>query len=283
VALALWLPNLVWQATHGWPVFTLSADISAEYGGLAGALEFALLGLLVFSPLMAVVWLWGLHGLLRREEWAILRPLGWVFVVTFVFFLVTGGKAYYLAGAVPPLLAAGCVLLAQRLRHVVLLGTALALSAVVAWPAGLPVLPPATYAGSFYPSIDEDQLETIGWPELTDTVRGVLDDLPEGTVVFTGDYGEAGALEWYDVGARVYSGHNGYGAWGPPPDGAAPVVVLGYGDRSPSRDFTGCRRAATVPRVDGADNEEAGGPVWVCAGPRQRWSQLWPGLVHLDA
>ena len=60
-----------------------------------------------------------------------------------------------------------------------------------------------TYATSFFPSIEEDQLETIGWPELTDTVRGVLADLPDGAVVFTGNYGEAGALEWYDVGAPV--------------------------------------------------------------------------------
>ena len=282
VALVLWLPNLLWQADHGWPVFELSSDISAEYGGPGGAVMFVLLSLLVFSPLMSLVWLWGLHGLLRRDDWSVFRPLGWVFVVTLVFFLLTGGKAYYLAGAIPALLAAGCVLLARRFRHVVLLGAVLALSAVVAWPAGLPILPPSTYAGSFYPSIEEDQLETIGWPELTDTVRGVLHDLPEGAVVFTRNYGEAGALEWYGVGAPVYSGHNAWGDWGPPPDGAAPVVVLGYGDRHPS-DFTGCRQAAGVPRVDGADNEEAGGKVWVCAAPRQPWSQLWSSLVHLDA
>ncbi|MET0998007.1 MAG: glycosyltransferase family 39 protein, partial [Marmoricola sp.] len=253
VALVLWLPNLVWQARHGWPVFELSGDIAAEYGGFGGAVEFVLLTLLVFSPLMSVVWLWGLHGLLRRDRWRALRPLGWVFVVTFVFFLLSGGKSYYLAGAVPALLAAGCVLLAERFRNVVLVGAVLALSAIVAWPAGLPILPPATYASSFYPSIEEDQLETIGWPELADTVRDVLDDLPEGAVVLTGNYGEAGALEWYDVGAPVYSGHNAWGEWGPPPDTAGPVVVLGYGDREPSDDFDGCRRAATVPTVDGAD------------------------------
>ncbi len=55
VALVLWLPNLFWQAGHGWPVFELSADISEEYGGLGGALEFVLLTLAVFSPLMALV------------------------------------------------------------------------------------------------------------------------------------------------------------------------------------------------------------------------------------
>ena len=83
--------------------------------------------------------------------------------------------------------------------------------------------------------------------------------------MFTGNYGEAGALEWYGVGAPVYSGHNGWGDWGPPPDDAGPVVVVGYDD--PDVHFTGCRRAATIPRVDGADNEEDRGPVFVCDAP----------------
>jgi len=145
----------------------------------------------------------------------------------------------------------------------------------------LPVLPTRTYATSFYPLVDQDQLETIGWPEFADTVREVVEPLPDGAVVFTGDYGEAGALEWYGVGAPVYSGHNGWGDWGPPPDDAGPVVVVGY--RSPDVDFTGCERAATIPKVDGADNEEAGGGVWVCDGPLRPWSEMWPDLVHLDA
>jgi hypothetical protein len=39
-------------------------------------------------------------------------------------------------------------------------------------------------------------------------------------------------------------------------------------------------------RVDngvGLDNEEQGGPIWVCRGMRVPWSRAWPGLRHLDA
>jgi 4-amino-4-deoxy-L-arabinose transferase-like glycosyltransferase len=283
LALLLWLPNLLWQAAHGWPVFELSSDIRAEYGGLGGAIGYVAQALLIYSPVMAVVWLAGLYALLRRPEWRALRPIAWVFLVTFVFFLLSGGKAYYLAGAIVPLLAAGCVVLAARMRRVLLPGIVLALSAAVAWPAGLPLLPAPTYASSFYTAIDDDQLETIGWPQFVDTVRAALGRLPPGAIVFTGNYGEAGALEWYDVRAPVYSGHNGWGDWGPPPDGAGPVVVVGYRDLSPTVDFTGCSVAGTVPTVDGADNEEAGGKVWTCTGPRKPWSKMWSSLVHLDA
>jgi 4-amino-4-deoxy-L-arabinose transferase-like glycosyltransferase len=283
VAVLLWLPDLVWQGQHGWPVFTLSAQIKDEYGGLGGALGYVGQTLVVFSPLMTLVWGAGLVGLLRRPEWQRVRPLGWVFVVTFLFFLVTGGKAYYLAGAIPPLLAAGAVLIARRRQRLVRLAVVLALSAAVAWPAGLPLLPARTYAASFYPALDDSGLESIGWPQLTDAVRRALAPLPKGAIVFTGNYGEAGALEWYGVRARVYSGHNAWGEWGPPPDSAAPVVVLGYEHGSPSVDFRGCHVVGHEPTVDGADNEENGLKIYVCAGPRTTWAKEWPRLRHLDA
>ena len=105
--------------------------------------------------------------------------------------------------------------------------------------------------------------------------------LPDGAVVFTGNYGEAGAFEWYGVGAPVYSGHNGWRNWGPPPDGTGPVVVVSYVD--PAVDFTGCERATTLHNDVGIDNEEEGHGVWVCDGPIGSWSSRWSTLSHYDA
>jgi hypothetical protein len=287
VALALWVPNLLWQAQHGWPVLALSADIADEYGGLGGRVAFVAQALVMFSPLVAVVWICGLWQLLRRREWVRFRPVGVAFLTVTGVFLVAGGKGYYVAGAIPPLIAAGCTLLTRRMggRRLVGAGTVLALSGIVAWPALVPMLPVRTYTGSFYPAIDADQPETIGWPELVATVRSALDTLPPAqrrtAVVFTGNYGEAGALEWYDVGRPVYSGHNGWADWGPPQRGTGPVVVIGW--PRPQDDFVGCRRGPVVTNAEGADNEERGTRLWVCDGPRGSWQQQWPRLSHLDA
>ncbi len=286
VALLLWLPNLWWQAQHGWPVQELSADIQEEYGGLGARLELVLLPLVMFSPLMAPVWLVGGWQLLRAAEWSRVRPLAWVFVVSLAVFAVTGGKAYYVAPAMPVLLAAGAVWLTAHwpVRKVVWAGVAMVAASAVAWAAFLPLLPPSVYAASPYPDLDEDQLETIGWPEYADTIRGVVATLPaderSGAVLFTGNYGEAGAAEWYGVGVPVYSGHNGWGDWGPPPDDASPVIVVG---QRPTGLFAGCSVADTVDNDAGADNEERGTTVWLCDRPIRPWSVLWPGLVHLDA
>jgi hypothetical protein len=283
IAALMWLPNLLWQADHDWPVFDLSADIADEYGGLLGRLELVGQAAIMFSPLVFFVWLAGLVRLLRAPEWRRARLPAVVFLVVTLVYLVTGGKGYYLAGAIVPLVAAGCTWIAPRQAtgRVVRVGAVLALSAAVAWPALVPVLPVSTYADSFFHTLDDDQPETIGWEEYAAQVRVVVDDLPDDAVVFTGNYGEAGAFEWYGVGAPVYSGHNGWRNWGPPPDGAGPVVVVLF--RDPSVDFTGCERAATLHNEVGIDNEEEGQGVWVCDGPIGSWSQRWSTLSHYDA
>ena len=216
----MWVPNLLWQASHGWPVIALSADIAEEYGGLDGRIGLLVEAALMFSPVIFVAWVIGLVQLLRREECRRARLPAINFLVVSLGFLVTGGKGYYLAGAVVPLVAAGCTWLSLRFaaRGLVVCGVAMAPSSMIAWPALLPVLPESTYADSSYNGQDEDLPETIGWPDYAAEVRQVVTDLPDSTIVFTGNYGEAGAFEWYGVGAPVYSGHNGWRNWGPPPD-----------------------------------------------------------------
>jgi hypothetical protein len=287
IAILLWLPNLRWQFMNDWPVLGLGADIAEEFGGVAGRLGLLLQALAMFSPLIAIVWIYGLVRLFREPGWARLRPIGVAFLVAAVVFVIAGGKGYYLAGAIVPLVAAGCTALAARWsgRRLVVAGVVLAMSAAVAWPAFVPVLPVRTYAASFYPALDSDQLETIGWPEYVDTVRAAVDSLPADqrttAVVFTRNYGEAGALDWYGLGRPVFSGHNAFGDWGPPPEGARPVIVVGLSD--PAANFTDCHVAAMINNDAHADNEERGRPIWVCSAPQGGWAEQWPRLVHLDA
>jgi hypothetical protein len=151
-------------------------------------------------------------------------------------------------------------------------------------PALLPVLPAHTLDSTFWPALDEDGLETIGWPRVVDQVGAVVATLtPEQrrtAVVVTSNYGEAGALLWYGSALPVYSGHNGFADWGPPPASAGPVVYVGEG--APGSDaLAGCRRAATLHT--GVDNEEDGNGIWVCDGPVGGWPVAWEKLRHLDA
>jgi hypothetical protein len=286
VAVLLWLPNLIWQATHGWPQLELSEDIRAEYSVAGERIFYVLLQVVMFSPLTTVFWVAGLVFLLRRSRWDWARPVGVAYVVLFVLFAVVGGKGYYLAGLMPALIAAGVVGLLEvwPRRRVVLLGAASAVLGIAFWPAALPLLPADTFGRSFYASVVEEPLETIGWEPFTDQVNAVVESIPAGqradAVIFTGNYGEAGALEFYGSPADVYSGHNGFGDWGPPPESAAPVVVVGY--RDPTASFVGCDQAAVVDNGLDVDNEEQGASIWLCDGPRGGWAAAWSDLTHLS-
>jgi hypothetical protein len=241
----------------------------------------------MFSPVIGVLWVFGLVRLLRRPDWVRVRPLAIAFLVVLLVFLVAGGKGYYLAGLIPPLIAAGCTDLAERwsTRGVTIAGVVLVASAAVAYPAVVPVVPASTFANSVWSDMNDVQLDTIGWPDYTGQVRAVVDDLsPEErrtAVIFTSNYGEAGAMSWYDVGLPVYSGHNGYRNWGPPADDAVPVVLVLQG--SPAADFEGCELKGRLRNGDDTDNEEVGAGIWVCDGPRGSWSEAWEGLGHYDA
>ena len=283
VALLLWLPNLLWQAAHGWPQLELAADIRDEYSGVGPRLEFVGLALVQFSPVAAALWIYGLVRLLRVPAYVRAKPLAWAFLVLVVVFLVTGGKAYYVAGAVPVLLAAGACGLEERWsrRGLVVAGAVLALGGFVVWPAALPLLPERSFGASFYPELNDDQAEMIGWPALVSTVGEAVADSGAALVV-TANYGEAGALEWYGSEVPVFSGHNGYADWGPPPAGlTGPVVLVGY-DPAPGW-AVGCRAVAAVDNGVGVDNEEQGGTVQVCDGPRGSWADVWDEVSRLSA
>lgn len=281
-AALLWAPNLVWQWRHDWPVLDLSADIADEYGGIGGRLGMLGEAFSMYSPFIGVLWVIGTVQLMRRDDWRAARLPAYVLLVVTATFLVTGGKGYYLAGAIVPLVAAGSTWLAQRLSlsRVRVAAAALAATAMVAWPALVPVLPVQAFADSFYTGLNDDQVETIGWEDYAAQVRAVVAQTSPRAVVFTGNYGEAGAFEWYGVDAAVYSGHNGWRFFGRPADDGRPVVVVGL---DPRDDFLGCELSTSLGSDVDVDNEENGSPVWTCDGPVGGWDAAYERLVHYDA
>jgi hypothetical protein len=135
-------------------------------------------------------------------------------------------------------------------------------------------------------AVNADVGETVGWPELAQTVAAVERRQPDSRnpVILTANYGEAGAIDRFgpDLGLpHAYSGHNAYGDWGPPPNGARPVIAVGLDRGFVERKLRGCMLAARVENDASIDNDESGAPVFTCHGPRVAWSREWPSLLHL--
>ena len=291
VAVALAAPYLVWQAAHGFPQLSVgAAQVGAANGGRIGFIPFELV---MVSPVLAPLWIPGVVTPWRRADERMLRAVPFAYLLLFVVYFATDAKAYYLASLYPALLAIGALTIERWLAHRGwwrrwLLGAAMVSAAAVNLVIALPLLPVSALPGSFVAGVNSDVKETVGWPQFTGQVEQVVRALPANeradAVIYTENYGEASALTLYGRGLPpVYSGHNGYADWGPPPDSKQVSVVVGFG---PNEQFstrgTGCTLETKITNPWGLDNQEQGAPVSVCTGLRNPWSKIWPGLVHYN-
>ncbi|MFI6873427.1 glycosyltransferase family 39 protein [Streptomyces sp. NPDC050400] len=292
VAGALAAPNVVWQAAHDWPQFTVARGISEDDGAENRTLLVPQ-QLIYLAPLFVPVWLVGWRRLWRAAEVRWARAFAVAYPLLCAVVLAAGGKGYYTVPLLVVLLAAGCEPTARwarggraRSRRALLAG-AVGLSAVLNAVITLPVLPPSALAVPM--ALDPEQGEQFGWPELADATRDGWLRIPSAerdrAVLFAGNYGEAGALERYGPARGLptpYSGHMSYADWGPPPDSAnGPVLLVRLADASAiERHFTGCRTVTHVDNGHAVDNEEQGASIVLCTGPARPWSALWPSLRH---
>ncbi len=288
IALLIWAPNLAWQAANGWPQLTMAQAI----GGYAAdnRAQFVPLLWLFTGPLLFPVSAAGLIWILRAKAAAPWRAIGIAAVVALGLVYATGGKAYYVIGSVPVFIAAGAIvtdrwLLRGHLRlKLASFATTAALSGAFLALLTLPILSVDAFAKSSLPATVPDTANQIGWPQFVATVEGVVASLPPDertrAVILTNDYSEASPLILLGHGLPpVYSGHNAYWAWGPPP--ADRTVVVHVGDWRPadySQFFTGCSVVARIDNGLGIVNGEQDTAVTVCTGLTAPWTSIWARL-----
>ena len=289
LALLIALPNLIWDASNGWPNLSMDKALSGEQGGPLGALlELPELPLLFGGLLLAGLWWIGMRHLRsaqqRGDRWVL-----FVALVAVVVFTLGGGKPYYAAPAILGLFAAGAVRIERldtrrgRRTWPALLG----LSAVTSTLSLLPVLP-VGFANAER-GLNPDLMQTYGWQQLAAQAANAAAPLPADAPIFTSDYEEAGALTILGpamgLDRPVYSGHNNYTLWGPPPGRSQTVLVIGsYTPTQLQQLCTSSSEIAPYTLPDGLTNDDIARHVafYLCQGPKGTWAQLWPQLKHFD-
>jgi hypothetical protein len=294
VAAAFTVPDLLWQAGHGWATISMTRALNQENGGLGNVASWIGGQFLMSAVAMIGVWIAGLRFLWRsgRSTW---RSLVIAYGLLFVLFMITtGAQIYYLAGAYVYLLAAGSVAVDAKFSRTGLRRLAVATAVSVAGAAAivLPVLP-AAHIGWTY-GINQVPGESLGWPQLVAAVDHTWRTLPPNqrasTVIFTADYGEAGAINELGRGdglPAAVSGHNSEWWWGPGDPAATTVLAVAPGPRDVTgyagylrRYFGSVRPVVTLRNPYGIHNEEWGGHVYLCTHPREPWSRIWQQLRH---
>ncbi len=289
IAVALTLPNLLWQIDHHWPTKEFLDNLRADNQGDRGEYLPLVLAAVTFAGV--VVWVTGLVAMFRRgSTFASARWIGIGFLFLVVAIFVLGGKGYYVASWYLPLVAVGAVAIEQRWsrRAIVAVVAAIAILGVAFLPLFTRVFSEPTIAGLGLDDANEDLGAMLGWRHFVDEVATVVDALPPGerehAVVITGSYSEAGSIEFLRSSRAfppVYSDHNSYWWWGHPTGGDHTVIAVGIAPVVLEQYFDDVHLVKTLGD-DGRpiDPEQRGATIAIARGQKQPWSKIWPRLRH---
>ncbi|MDX1409130.1 MAG: glycosyltransferase family 39 protein, partial [Saprospiraceae bacterium] len=144
LAILIASPNILWQYFHNVPVLAHMEELRATQLVHVEPVGFVTSQLLMLFG-ASLLWFPGLAAFLGGASFRPFRALGWTYLVLLALLLLLSGKAYYMLGIYPPLIAAGAVWWERRAVRLRGVKTALPVIVVVlnlfALPYGLPILP----------------------------------------------------------------------------------------------------------------------------------------------
>ena len=304
LALALFLPNLFWEARHGWPQIEVVRNAQLYKNIAVSPLQFLGDQVAFLHPFIFPVWLGGLLWVFFAAKGKRFRFLGWTYLIILAVFIFLGGKSYYPLPAYPMLMAAGGAAFEEfaqsRERRLLRIAfpALLVLGGLAAVPFGVPVLPvdaflrysqaipyanlAKTERDAVYAELPQLYADMFGWDNMAATVARVYRELPAGDradcAILGGNYGESGAIDYYGPALglpKAIGGHNSYYDWGPRNYSGACVIVFGERSEEFVKLFGDVRLAATIKNPHAMPNEQSV-PVYVCRKPIAPLSVLWP-------
>lgn len=222
-ALLLFLPNLLWQWKHGFPVVYHMNELQRTQLQYISPAAFWAGQLLLNLPCL-FIWLSGLYtvGFIREDK--PYRFIGWAFVIAMLLLTAAHAKDYYALGAYPVLFAFGAVRLerwtARRLVFLrLIMAAAICSLGYIAVTISLPFLAPPRQAAYYARTcitrnigalrwedlrdhpLPQDFADMLSWKEMTQKVAkayGTLTPVEKGrTFLFCDNYGQAGAVNYY--------------------------------------------------------------------------------------
>jgi hypothetical protein len=217
LAFLIFLPNLVWQVAHHFPVITHMEALKSSQ--LVHVDRIAFLTdqvLLLFAALFLVIP--SFFFLLFAKKMKPWRRLVIACFLVVVILLVLRGKSYYTAGIYPFLVAAGAVFWEQALHSRlprVILASLLILVTLPVLPAGIPVSGATSMARGFsmvqkktgydaflrdedgkYHALPQDYADMLGWDELASIAANAYRQVEDknSCLLYCENYGQAGAI-----------------------------------------------------------------------------------------
>jgi hypothetical protein len=278
------LPNFLWQVQHDFITLDFLIHIHERDVRIGRTAHFFADQFMTSTNLFtAPLWILGLVLLIRSARY---RILAWMFAVPIVLFILVHGRGYYSGPLFAMLFAAGAAALPRR-RWVYAVAALLLILGVSAALVVLPLGPINSPLFRFATRDNDDLLEEVGWPELTQEVARIWQTIPAAerahAAIYCGNYGEAGAIDLYGPALglpHAISGINSYwlrGPGNPPP--TTLIIVGAKRERLESR-FASVELAGHMPNPYHLENEETRDhpDIFLCRGPRVPLDKVWPQI-----
>jgi hypothetical protein len=331
--LLLFLPNLIWQGSYGWPIAKHMAELRQQQLDQVSRLNFLLDQLTYNLPGLAI-WVAGLYWLFVPAEGRRYRFIGWAVLLVLAFLTLAQGKSYYAMSAYPVLIGCGAVCLerataARRGWRWGLVAFSVAAGCYLDTVC-LPMLPPEKLVDYYKRNpvfrrlgflrwedqrdhpLPQDFADMLGWRELAQkTARvyhaldsagvngnivngsiGVNGAILNGTIVDGGNYGEAGALDYYGPALGLppaMSRAANYWLWTPADfyNHETFILTTDYRDEIHD-DFVKLFSSVTLAdSVSTPDAREFGSFIIVLKGPsrqaREQWREHYAAPWRKDA
>ena len=308
IAALVFLPNIIWQMTHGWPTLEFMQRAMEFKNYPLSPLEFLGQMMLTLNPLTVPLWIGGFLFFLFGKDASKNRPLGLLFLIALVVFIFQRSKYYYIGPTIPLLLAAGAVAFERLVARInwgwlkpvyaallILAGAALA-------PLAIPVLSPDNFISySQFLGISEVPTERheraalpqyfadrFGWRELAQEFAEIYNGLPEGErekcAVITGNYGEAGAIQYFGAEfglPQPISGHNSHWLWGPRDFSGEVAICFGMSEEGMRNMFEEVE-VATIHSHPYAMPYESDSPILICRRLKEPVEEVLQKIKHYD-
>ncbi len=301
IAGLIFLPNLVWQAVHGFPVFNHISelyDTQLVYMNVGVFLTEQL-----FLPFVGSIFtIAGLIYLLAAREAGRFRFLGYLSLFVVIALMFLKGKSYYTLGIMPLLIAAGGTAYDRWFRNGalrILFPLAVILIAIPGVPAGLPVWDKeglkiyfgvlnekygldlgCRFEDGTIHSLPQDYADMIGWGELTtlaDSAYRMIEN-KEASLIYAENYGQAGAVtiigRKYGLPEAV-SFHESFRYWFPH-DFPVEIKSLVYINHELGEDVaTLYSDIRLIGKISDPDAREYGAAVYLCEDPLTSFNAFW--------
>lgn len=307
IGLLLFLPNLLWEARHGFPIVYHMKELEDNQLQYISPWSF-LTDQLLYNVATVFTWVTGLVWAARTRQY---RFVAWAFVITLFLLLLGHGKSYYTQGAYPVLFAFGAVRLeawaSQRWRiRMVAFSVVFGILQV---PILLPFLAPAPLANYYAHyslarksgalrwedlrdhSLPQDFADMLSWEEMTQKVARAYSSLDSTekahTLLFCDNYGEAGAVNYYGPKYHLppaYSDNASFLYWMPRDFDRFDVLLLVTDDKQEMQ-HPFIRTFRTVRLVDSIANpyaREDGSLIILMKGPSDAFRKAFSDKIDRD-